>query len=540
MAQIYSDKELDNCSRQELKQMVLSMQGQLAKMNENYENLIEQIRVANQNQFGRKSERLDVLEGQMSFFNEAEYLSEEASGEPEFEEVVRRRKPKKKGQREEALKDLPVEEHRHGISKEELDAAFGEGNWHRLPDEEYKRLRYEPASWTVEKHIVEVYVGTGGEHQDEFLRGNRPADLIRNSIVTPSLMAAIYNVKYVNHAPYYRIEQEFGRNGIEISRQTMANWSIRCSDRYLRPLYDRLREELLKYHVNQCDETRVEVLRDGRPAGTDSWMWLHRSGEFYKDRPVILYEYQKTRHHQHPLEFYKDFKGILVTDGLQQYHMLEHLINGFTSANCWAHARRDFADAVKAIGKSNEKALKQSTAYQALARIGAIYKIDDGLKELSPEERLRERQKSIKPLVEEYFVWVKERLSDTSALPKGKTAQGLNYSVNQEKYLRVFLEDGDIPIDNSASERAIRPFTTGRRNWIFINSIKGAESSAVIYSIAETAKANNLNPYYYFRYILGELARIYQQQEEINSADLDALLPWSKELPEICHKPERR
>lgn len=179
----------------------------------------------------------------------------------------------------------------------------------------------------------------------------------------------------------------------------MANWSVQCSGRYLKPLYDRLKEELLKYHVNQCDETRVEVLRDGRQAGTDSWMWMHRSGEFYKDRPIILYEYQKTRHHQYPLEFYKDFHGILVTDGLQQYHMLEHLIDGFTSANCWAHARRDFADAVKAIGKSNEKALKQSIAYQALARIGAIYKIDDGLKELLPEERLREKQKSIKPLV---------------------------------------------------------------------------------------------------------------------------------------------
>lgn len=539
MTQIHSEEELNNCSRQELKRMVLSMQEQLIRMNENYENLIEQIRIANQNQFGRKSERLDVLDGQMSFFNEAEYLSEEPLGEPEFEEVVRRKNPKKKGQREEELKDLPIEEHRHGISKEELDTAFGEGSWRRLPDEEYKRLRYEPASWTVEKHIIEVYVGTGGEHQDEFLRGNRPADLIRNSIVTPSLMAAIYNVKYVNHAPYYRIEQEFERNGMNISRQTMANWSVKCSDRYLKPLYCRLKEELLKYHVSQCDETRVEVLRDGRPAGTDSWMWLHRSGEFYKDRPVILYEYQKTRHHEHPLEFYKDFNGILVTDGLQQYHMLEHLIDGFINANCWAHARRDFADAVKAIGRSNEKALKQSTADQALARIGAIYKIDDGLKGLSPEERLRERQKSIKPLVEEYFAWVKECLADTSALPKGKTAQGLHYSVNQEKYLRVFLEDGNVPIDNSASERAIRPFTTGRRNWMFINSIKGAESSAVIYSIAETAKANNLNPYYYFRHILVELAKIYQQQEEIQPADLDALLPWSEELPEICHKPER-
>lgn len=249
---------------------------------------------------------------------------------------------------------------------------------------------------------------------------------------------------------------------------------------------------------------------------------------------------KKTRHNKHPLEFYKDFNGILVTDGLQQYHMLEHLIDGFINANCWAHARRDFADAVKAIGRTNEKFLKQSTAYQALARIGTIYKIDDGLKGLLSEERLGERRKSIRPLVEEYFAWVKVRLSDTSALPKGKTAQGLHYSVNQEKYLRVFLENGNVPIDNSASERAIRTFTTGRRNWMFVNSIKGAESSAVIYNIAETAKANNLNPYYYFRHILVELAKIYQQQEEIQAADLDALLPWSEELPEICHKPERR
>lgn len=540
MTQIHSEDELNDYSKQELKQMVLSMQEQLTRMNQSYENLIEQIRIANQNQFGRKSEKLDVLEGQLSFFDEAEALSTEKSTEPEYEEIIRRKKPKKKGQREEDLKGFPEEEHRHVISDEELDSAFGKGSWRRLPDEEYKRLRYEPASWTVEKHIVEVAVGIGGRHQDEFLRGDRPADLIKNSIATPSLMAAIYNVKYVNHAPYYRIEQEFERNGVCISRQTMANWSIQCSERYLKPLYGRLKEELLKYHVNQCDETRVTVIRDGRPAGTDSWMWMHRSGEFYKDRPVILYEYQKTRHHQYPEEFYKDFQGVLVTDGLQQYHMLEGLIDGFTNANCWAHARRDFADAIKAIGKSDEKAIKQSVAYQALARIGAVYKVEEGLAELLPEERLRERQKSVKPLVEEYFAWVKERLADTSALPKGKTAKGLNYSVNQEKYLRVFLEDGEVPIDNSASERSIRPFTTGRRNWLFINSTKGADSSAVIYSIAETAKANNLNPYYYFRHILTELAKIYQIYGEIPPTELDALLPWSEELPEICHKRERR
>lgn len=207
---------------------------------------------------------------------------------------------------------------------------------------------------------------------------------------------------------------------------------------------------------------------------------------------------------------------------------------------CFAHSRRDYADAIKAMDKADEKTVRQSTAYQALARISAIYKIEGGLKDLTSEERLRERQKSVKPLVEEYFSWVKERLCDTTSLPKGKTAKGLNYSVNQEKYLKVFLEDGNVPIDNSAAERSIRSFTTGRRNWIFINSIKGADASAVIYSISETSKLNNLNPYFYFRYILAELAERYRQSGELNPADLDDLLPWSDQLPEICHKPERR
>ena len=169
-------------------------------------------------------------------------------------------------------------------------------------------------------------------------------------------------------------------------------------------------------------------------------MWVHRSGEFYTERPIVLYEYQKTRHHIHPQEFYRDYKGILVTDGLQQYHMLEDLLPGLTSANCWAHARRDFSDALKALGTKDKKANAQTIAGQALAKIGKFFKIEEELKTLSAEERLRERRKRIKPLVDEYFEWVKTILADRNLLLKGKTVKGLNYSVNQEKYLRVFLE----------------------------------------------------------------------------------------------------
>ena len=157
-----------------------------------------------------------------------------------------------------------------------------------------------------------------------------------------------------------------------------------------------------------------------------------------------------TRHHRHPVGFYRDYHGVVVTDGLQQYHLTEKELEGFTNANCWTHARRFFADAVKAMGKSNA-AVRRSTAFQALTRIAAIYKLEEALKDLSPEERLKERQKNIRSLVEEYFAWAKALMSGTTVLPKGKTAKGLNYSINQEKYLKVFLDDGEVPIDNSAA-----------------------------------------------------------------------------------------
>ena len=218
---------------------------------------------------------------------------------------------------------------------------------------------------------------------------------------------------------------------------------------------------------------------------------------------------------------------------------MEKKLEGLVNANCWAHARRDYADAVKAADKSDSDAVKRSTAYQALSRISQIYKLEGALKDLAPEQRLQERQKNIKPLVEEYFAWVKRQLEDGIVLPKSKTAEGLRYSVNQEKYLRVFLTDGNVPIDNSASERAIRTFCIGKKNWMFHDSVRGAQASAVIYSLSETAKLNNLRPYYYFKHLLTELPNLSDEKGNIEPAKLDDLLPWSESLPDECRKPRR-
>ena len=218
-------KELENMSREELITIILSMQGQLAALNENIEKLIEQVRLANNQRFGKHTETLKSIDGQLSFFDEAETLFDASAQEPSVEESVPvTRKKKSKGQRELNLKAFPEETvPAHSVPVEQLDAFYGEGCWRRMPDEVYKRLRHEPESWTVEVHTVEVYVGTDGDHQDEFVRGNRPKDLLRNSIVTPSLLASILNVKYVNSSALHRVEQEFQRNGVNISRQTILS-----------------------------------------------------------------------------------------------------------------------------------------------------------------------------------------------------------------------------------------------------------------------------------------------------------------------------
>jgi len=542
MSQKHTLTELNNLSHEELVTLVLTMQGQLDSLKESIETLIEQVRIANQHRFGRRTETMASIEGQISFFDEAESLYDETIPEPDADEVLlsKKKKPKVKGQRELDLKDFPEDIiPTHSVSVEKLDAFFGKGNWKRMPDETYKRLRHEPESWTVEVHTVEVYVGTDGDHQDEFLRGDRPKDLLRNSIVTASLLSSIINVKYVNSSAIHRVEQEFERNGVNISRQTMSNWIIKCTDRYLTSLWERMKEELLKLPVTQSDETPTQVIQDGKHPGSKSYMWVHRSGEFYRECPIVLYEYQTGRGHGFPLEFYRDYKGVLVTDSLSQYHLLEKKLEGLKNANCWAHARRDFADAVKAMEKKDTNAVRRSVAYQALGRIGQIYKLDEALKDLPAEQRLQERQENIRPLVEEYFAWVKRQLEENAVPPKSKTADGLKYSVNQEKYLKVFLEDGNVPIDNSASERAIKTFCLGKKNWMFHNTVNGAQASAVIYSISETAKLNNLRPYYYFKHLFTELPKLCDEEGHIATENLDALLPWSKELPDECRKPRR-
>ena len=515
-------EQLNELSKDELVSMFLDMQKDMAVLK-------EKMAVLSANMFGRRTEKLSsVNPDQVTFFNEAEAVADGTDCE-ETEEITITRK-KTRGKRKTDLSKLPKVEISHELSEEELKAVFGENGWKRLPDQIYTKLEVEPAKYWVAEHHIAVYAS---KNSDKIVKADHPVELFNNSIATPSVAAGILNAKYANAMPLYRIEKELDANGVYISRQDMANWVIKCSERYLCLLYDRMHEILRTKHVLQADETSVYVTKGGKPAGCNSEMWVYRTGEYDRENPIILFKYSPGRAATNPLEFLKGFKGYLECDAYSGYHKVERVSDDIDICCCWAHARRRFADALKAYGRTKPGA-KDTLAFKALEKIAAIYNLEEKFKSLSPDERKKRRQTTIKRRVDAFFAWAKEHLYDTGM--KDKTWEGFNYCINNEKYLRRFLDDGEIPIDNSATERAIRPFTVFRKTWKLIDTPSGADASAVMYSIVETAKANNLKIYDYFKLLLEEIPK----HVDGSSLDfIDDLLPWSQTIRNKCSKPSR-
>ena len=533
MAVNYTEEQLNSVDKSFLIQLLLQQQEQLEAItkelhasNEKMQLLMEQVILGKQNRFGRSSEKMEdtsqicfrEVDGTIIFFNEAEAVCDLNAAEPDDLELKSPKQPKRKGKKEADLSGLPVRRIDHYLSEEELEAEFGVRGWKQLPDAISRKYHFVPAKVEVEEHHIGVYASKTDEHM---VKADHPKTLLHGSLVSPSLGAAIINGKYVNAVPLYRLEQEFQRYGLQITRQNMANWCIRLAEEYLSVLYDHLHKVLYSYHVIQADETPVLVNHDGRKAGSKSWMWVYRSGHLYQKRQIVLYEYQQTRNASHPREFLKGYDGICVTDGYQVYHTLEKELEELTIAGCWVHCRRRFDEALKLVPKSYQK---ESNAFLLMKQIQAIYREEGKLKDLSSDERLKQRQAVIKPLVDAFFAYLKT----INVSKKDKFGDAVGYALNQEKYLRVFLTDGDVPIDNNASERAIRGFCIGKKNWQMIDTIHGAKSSAIIYSIVETAKANNLKPFDYVQHLLEEIPK---HMNDKDCSFLEDLLPWSEKLP---------
>ena len=309
----------------------------------------------------------------------------------------------------------------------------------------------------------------------------------------------------------------------------MANWVINSANDYLSLIYDELHKKIYDSHVIHADETPVKVMRiDGEKVdgGKNSYMWVYRNNPLQTDCPIILYDWQPTRKADHPRNFLKDFSGIAITDGYQVYHKISKERDDLTIGACWVHARRPYAEFIKSIGL---KASKGTIAQEAYDMITEIMHIDNTFDDLSNEDRLKQRQLILSEKVDAYFAWVKNKYIQVTQ--NSNIGKALAYSINQEEYLRTFLTDGAVPMDNNYAEQAIRNFTIGRKNFVIIESSNGAKASAIIYSLVETAKANGLNTYKYFELLLTEIPN---HMDDKNLDFINNLLPWSKYVQDKC------
>lgn len=497
--------------------------------------LTERINVMLGAQYGRRTEKSSEIPHQMEFcFNEAEVLitdsTKEQLAEPTLEEIVPSLEntdtPKQcrvhaKGSREEMLKDIPHEERECSLDQKDLTCECGGIYKEYGNGDDTTRLEFTPASFKVITYHIKNYRCS---KCGDIKRAPGPAALFEGSLATPSLLAGIMTAKYINAMPFYRLETAFANNGALIRRQTMARWMIMAAERYFSLLFDRMKEELLSEEIIHADETTVMVSKDERKAGSKSYMWVYTTEK--SEHPVVIFEYQKTRAASHPKEFLADYHGYLCCDGYESYHTLG---SDITVCGCWVHARRHYSNAVKALQDHTERSDELNVSREALRRIGELFNMDKAYRSLSADERIKKRRKELQVKADEYFEWVRSRIGTVP--PKSETGKGLTYSMNQKNYLLACLSTADVPLDNSEAERKIRNFVISRKNFVLIDTINGAKASAILFSLAETAKANNLRPHEYFKYLLEEIPAHMEDPVDKFNDYLENLLPWSEKLP---------
>jgi transposase len=480
----------------------------------------EQHRLHLNKMYGRSSEK--TLPEQLSIFNEAESEAKPAIPEPTVEEITYKRR-KKQGHREEMLKDLPVETIEYHLSEEEQTCDCG-CKLHVMSKEIRKELKIVPAKVSVVEHVQYVYSCRDCEKNNTnttVKTAKMPNPTISKSIASPSAIAYVISEKFVKAIPLYRQEQEWQRMGVEISRQTMANWLMQSSETWLKPIYNRMRQHLLQKEILHADETTLQVLKEpGRNADSTSYMWLYRTGR--GENPIVLYDYQTTRAAKHPIKFLEDFKGYLHVDGYEGYTSL----SGVTLIGCWAHARRYFVEAMKAIPP--KKDITPTATEEGLAFCNKLFEIERDLCDATAEERYEGRLEKSQQVTDNFKNWL--QYQSKRVAPKTSLGKAVHYCRNQWEKLTSFLLDGRLELDNNRSERSIKPFVIGRKNWMFSNTPKGAASSAVIYSIVETAKENGLNPFEYLKFLFEKLPNTDISDIEF----IDEVMPWSKALPAVC------
>lgn len=476
------------------------------------------------NDFGSKSEKIskDMQEQIGRLFDEAELIQnveKEAAATVEVKSHARQKKAKTS-----IWEHLP-----EGTTKELVEHYLTAENalcpkcgtpMEIIGKKEYRTLIIVPAQYKVRIDVCYTYACKEcPENGDNVtvVEAPRPKQVIAGGFASPEAIAHIMTQKFVMGSPLYRQEQEFRRQGLELSRQTMANWLLQSADMWLRPIYDLMHKKLLEHDVLHADETTLQVLHeDGRKPQSKSYMWVYRTSGC-AEHPIVLYKYEPTRSGSCAREFLEGFKGYLHTDG---YHVYHNLNLGVTSVGCLVHARRKFYDVIKL----NKKDGANQNAAKAVGYFTKLFKIEDALAKKSAEERYQKRLELEKPILDELFAWA-EKLYVT---PKSKLGEAVTYLLNQKKYLYNYLLDGRLESSNNRAERSVKPFVIARKNFLFANTANGADGSSIIFSLIETAKENKLDPYRYLTHVLGLAPNLDQS----NPAWVEQLLP--ENAPEYC------
>ena len=481
--------------------------------------LLEQISLLRAQLYGRKSEKIIPEDGPkpLPLFDMPEPEGDDQDDEDKGTIHVPAHDRKKRG-RKPLPEDLPRVEVIHDIDDADKICGCGCAKT-RIGEERSEKLDIIPAKAQVIVHIRPKYAcrNCEGIQDDGATVAIAPvhAQIIPKSIAGPGLLAHTITAKFTDHLPFYRQEKQFARMGVEISRTSMCNWAMKAAEA-CQPLLNLLQDEVLDGKFVNIDETTLQVLKEPDRAPTSkSYMWIFRRGD--PEKPILIYKYHPSRAGSVAQEFLgTDFKGYVQTDGYSGYNFLDDM-EDVIHIGCWAHARRKFTDVLKSLGKKP----KSSSADNALNYIKKLYKLERKARKgkWSCDEIYRMRQEEAKPILADFKKWLSKEILLTPQ--KGLLGKAIAYALNQWQRLIGYIQDGSLTIDNNMAENSIRPFVIGRKNWLFSGTPKGAEASALLYSLIETAKMNKLEPYAYLRHIFDKLPTAS------SLADYEALLPWN-------------
>nr|WP_297709628.1 IS66 family transposase [uncultured Butyrivibrio sp.] len=434
-----------------------------------------------------------------------------------------------------SLKGLPSQLI-YDLDIDKLNSDYGVGNWRiAMWHEHYVVEKIENPLYV--KKILTPVISSGLEHVMTTIPYKNP--LKDRTYISASILADILYRKFFLALPFFRQAEDYSMQGLELSRQVIIGWVNELVPLIMTPVIKYMTQLMLLCPYHNCDETYLQVLRDGRAPGTKGFLWVHSTGELYDGNPIIIFIYEQTRGTDHLRKLLLEFHGYLTCDAYISYHVMEKESEGrITVTGCMMHCRRYFALSlfVKDLKNMSEEEIIHLPEVKVLMLIRAIYHEEMKLKNLAADDRLAARKEFVAPNVKAMFDYIHEL--EASDEPRSeKLSKAISYAINQEEYLCRFLEDGNIPIDNGSSERYIASYSRGRANWLFADTILGAEVNAAMYSIVETAKVNQVNPYEYIKYLLEKMPELLDDEGNVTDPEcLKDMMPWSEAFHEYEHE----